>query len=223
MTPVDEETLKLAVEERLALLAKENNGGGTGSLSAAKRAPPERWHTSKGYVTPVHTIRSAQQVTGKIIDLTFDEGKQVKAGDVLAMLEKTEYQSYYDNAAAKAEAAKALAVSFWKYRAGRGRAGAGRPRGLEGPDDPAQGEVRSAPSSSGGSNSASQEDYEQAYFAYLSRESITDRLDLAYKLLVEPARAIRRSRQPRPTTSRPRPTSSRRNGSSTTAVVRPAR
>ncbi len=33
--------------------------------------------------------------------------------------------------------------------------------------------------------SASQEDYEQAYFAYVSRRSVTDRLQLAYSLLCE--------------------------------------
>lgn len=186
MTPVDEDTLKQAVEERLALLAKENDAGmSTGSLSAAKaNASGEVAHTSKGYVTPVHSIQVSPQVTAKVVELTFDEGKQVKAGDVLAVLEKTEYQAYYDNAVAKANAAEARWHVLWKYRQDEIKQ-------AKADLDDSKAQMMQLKAKSDRTEqlwrtkSASQEDYEQAYFSYVSRRSITDRLQLAYNLLVE--------------------------------------
>jgi multidrug resistance efflux pump len=194
MAPIDEATLKQAVDERIALLVKGKPGArfsahgdvlpASASASTSSSSEDEVVLDSKGYVTPVHTIQVSPQVTGKIVELTFDEGKNVKAGDVLAILEKTEYQSYHDNAVAKAAAAEARWQLLWKYR---------------------QDEIKQAEADLEDSRSqmiqlkakadrteqlwrqrsASQEDYEQAYFAYVSRKSVTTRLDLAYKLLVE--------------------------------------
>jgi multidrug resistance efflux pump len=186
MAPVDEETLKQAVEERLALMEKEGNApsGSSMSLSSAKAsASGEVAHTSKGYVTPVHTIQVSPQVTAKIMELTFDEGKQVKAGDVLAVLEKTEFQSYYDNAFAKMNAAEARWQMLWKYREAEVK------QALADLEDSRAQLIQLKAKSDRTEQlwrqkSASQEDYEQAYFAYVSRRSITERLDLAYKLLM---------------------------------------
>jgi multidrug resistance efflux pump len=186
MVPVDEETLKQAVEERLALMEKEGNAAsGSVSLSSAKAtASGEVAHTSKGYVTPVHTIQVSPQVTAKIMELTFDEGKQVKAGDVLAVLEKTEFQSYYDNAVAKMKAGEARWQMLWKYREAEIK------QALADLED-SRAQLVQLKSKSDRTEqlwrqkSASQEDYEQAYFSYVSRRSITERLDLAYKLLME--------------------------------------
>jgi HlyD family secretion protein len=183
LTPVDEATLNQAVEERLALLAKQNDGKGALSSLGASTATGEVAHTSKGYVTPVHTIQVSPQVTGKVIELTFDEGKNVKAGDVLAILERTEYQSYYDNAVGKAGAAEARWQLLWKYRQDEVR------QALADLDDSKAQMIQLKSKAERTeqlwrTKSASQEDYEQCYFAYMSRKSITERLDLAYKLLV---------------------------------------
>jgi HlyD family secretion protein len=187
MTPVDEATIKQAVDARWALLAKDGD-----TTIAGTRAPDNSGAStdtaialsSKGYVTPVHTIQVSPQVTGKILELTFDEGKNVKKGDELAKLELTEYQSYYDSALAKAASAKARWHMLWKYR-----------------DD----EIKQAKADLEDSKaqlvqlkskaertetlwrqkSASQEDFEQAYSAYQSRNFMTQRFDLAFKLLVE--------------------------------------
>src|ERR1043166_1538346 len=83
MVPVDEATLKKAVDERLAALEKE--GGGKGQTlgagkSATGSAEGEIVLNGKGYVTPVHMIQVSPQVTGKVIELTFDEGMVVKKG-----------------------------------------------------------------------------------------------------------------------------------------------
>ncbi len=220
MTPVDEATLKQAVDERLALLAKDSSGNSGSAASSSGKASADNVValTSKGYVTPVHTIQVSPQVTGKIMELTFDEGKNVRGGDVLAVLEKTEYQSYHDNAVAKAAAAEARWHLLWKYRQDEIKQAEAD---LE--DSKAQLVQLKAKSDRTEQlwrqKSASQEDYEIAYFAFLSRKSITERLDLAHKLLVLGPR-IRRSRRPRRTTSSARPTWSRRNGSWTTASSR---
>ncbi len=191
MTPVDEETLKQAVEERLTLLAKESGAKtnpdavpSPGGTSAPGSAATEIALESKGYVTPVHTIQVSPQVVGKIVELMFDEGKNVKQGEVLAILEKTEYQSYYDNAVAKAAAAKARWDFLWKYRQDEIRQ-------AKADLDDSQAQMNQLKAKSDRTEvlwrqkSASQEDFEQAYFAYKSRESVTFRLDLTYKMLVQ--------------------------------------
>jgi multidrug resistance efflux pump len=188
LTPVDEATLKQAVDDRLALVARENNAGpgGSGSLSSGGKASSGDIValTSKGYVTPVHTIQVSPQVTGKIMELTFDEGKNVKAGDVLAVLETIEYQSYYDNAIAKAAAAEARCQLLWKYRHDEIKQ-------AEADLEDSRAQLIQLKSKADRTEqlwrqkSASQEDYELAYFGFLSRKSITERLDLAYKLLVQ--------------------------------------
>ena len=49
-----------------------------------------------------HAALAAEEDGGICGRDTFDEGKNVKKGDVLARLETTEYQSYHDSARAKA-------------------------------------------------------------------------------------------------------------------------
>src|SRR5204862_4489825 len=122
--------------------------------------------------------------TGKIMELTFDEGKDIKAGDVLAVLERTEYQAYYDNAVAKAAAAEARWQVLWKYRQDEIKQAAADL-------DDSRAQLVQLKSKADRTEqlwrqkSASQEDFEQAYFAVASRRSITERLELALKLLVE--------------------------------------
>jgi multidrug resistance efflux pump len=187
LAPVDEATLKQAVDERLAMVAKDKPGTRSsatpGSAQGQASSEDEVVLDSKGYVTPVHTIQVSPQVTGKLMELTFTEGKLVKTGEVLAVLEKTEYQTYYDNAVAKAASADARWQMLWKYRQDEVKQAEAD---LE--DSKAQMVQLKAKSDRTEQlyrqRSASQEDFEQAYFAYVSRKSITTRLDLAYKLLV---------------------------------------
>jgi multidrug resistance efflux pump len=189
LTPVDEATLNQAVEERLALLAKdtEKGSGRPGSMAASTgkmSAETEIALESKGYVMPVHAIQVSPQVTGKIVALTFDEGKNVKKGDVLAVLETTEYQSYYDSAVAKAKAAEARWHMLWKYRDDEiKQARADR--------DDSKAQLMQAKLKADRTEelwrrgSESRENHEQAYSAYQSRLFITQRLHLALKLLEE--------------------------------------
>jgi HlyD family secretion protein len=60
---------------------------------------------AKGYIIPVHQILISPQVSGKLVKLDVYEGKAVKKGDVLALIEDTDYLADVK----RAEAALALA------------------------------------------------------------------------------------------------------------------
>lgn len=59
---------------------------------------------SKGYVTPVHRIKVSPKVAGMVVKLNIEEGQHVEKGDVLAVLETTDYKAEYDRAVATANA-----------------------------------------------------------------------------------------------------------------------
>lgn len=61
---------------------------------------------SKGYVIPEQQILVSPQVSGRVVELTFDAGQQVQQGAVLATLEKTEYEADYERATAQVAAAR---------------------------------------------------------------------------------------------------------------------
>lgn len=57
---------------------------------------------SKGYIVPAHQILVSPKVNGMIVKLSIEEGRRVAKGDVLAVLESTDYEA--DVARAKASA-----------------------------------------------------------------------------------------------------------------------
>jgi multidrug resistance efflux pump len=61
---------------------------------------------SKGYIIPAHQILVSPQVTGRVEKLSIEEGRRVQRGDVLAELEKTDYQADLARAQASLAAAK---------------------------------------------------------------------------------------------------------------------
>jgi len=72
---------------------------------AAAAAPPasavgEVALESKGYIVPAHQILVSPKVSGMIVQLNIEEGRRVAKGDVLAVLESTDYEA--DLARAKA-------------------------------------------------------------------------------------------------------------------------
>lgn len=65
---------------------------------------------SKGYILPVHRILISPKIAGMLIKVNIEEGMRVTKGDVLAVLEKTEYEADV----ARAEAAVAQAHHRWE-------------------------------------------------------------------------------------------------------------
>jgi HlyD family secretion protein len=58
---------------------------------------------SKGYIIPAHQIQVSPLVNGRILKLDIEEGKRVRKGEVLAEMEKVEYQAEVDRAKAALE------------------------------------------------------------------------------------------------------------------------
>jgi HlyD family secretion protein len=61
---------------------------------------------SKGYIVPAHQILVSPKVSGMIMRLDLEEGRRVKKGDILAVLETTDYQSDYDRSKAAVKLAR---------------------------------------------------------------------------------------------------------------------
>jgi multidrug resistance efflux pump len=55
---------------------------------------------AKGYIVPRQQILVSPKVSGMIVKLDLEEGRRVTKGDVLAVLESTEYQAEYERALA---------------------------------------------------------------------------------------------------------------------------
>ncbi len=61
---------------------------------------------AKGYIIPAHQILVSPLVSGRITSLAIEEGRRVEKGEVLAVLETTEYEADAAGAAATLSAAK---------------------------------------------------------------------------------------------------------------------
>ena len=64
-----------------------------------------------GTAQALNTVTVRSQVDGKLIEVNFKEGQDVKAGDVLARIDPTTYQAQYDQAVAKKAQDEALLVN----------------------------------------------------------------------------------------------------------------
>lgn len=80
----------------------------TGTANPASSAPPAGTIVleSKGYVIPEQQILVSPQVSGRVVELNFDAGQQVHRGEVLAVLERTEYEADHERALAQVAAAR---------------------------------------------------------------------------------------------------------------------
>ena len=61
---------------------------------------------AKGYIVPARQILISPQVSGRIVKLNIQEGQRVKAGEVLAAIEDTEYRAERDRAKAARDMAE---------------------------------------------------------------------------------------------------------------------
>ncbi|OYW19173.1 MAG: hypothetical protein B7Z55_09375, partial [Planctomycetales bacterium 12-60-4] len=61
---------------------------------------------SKGYIIPEQQILVSPQVSGRVIELNFEAGQQVRQGDVLAVLDSTEYVADHERSVAQVAAAR---------------------------------------------------------------------------------------------------------------------
>jgi HlyD family secretion protein len=61
---------------------------------------------SKGYIIAAHQILVSPKVSGMVTRLTFEEGKRVKKGDILAEIEDVDYRTDYEHALGECELAR---------------------------------------------------------------------------------------------------------------------
>ena len=88
-----------------------NEAGGKDGPGDAPKAPGakpgEVVLESRGYIVPRHPIiQVSPKVSGMLMKLYVEEGKRVKAGDLLADIEDVEYKADHDRAVASLELAK---------------------------------------------------------------------------------------------------------------------
>jgi multidrug resistance efflux pump len=139
---------------------------------------------SKGYIIPAHQIQVSPKVGGMVIQLNIEEGRKVKEGEVLAVLEKTNYEAAVNHAKA------ALIAAEERYR--------------EQKNGPREEEIEAAKAAFEEAktqrdqlyldwkrninlktgNALAQRDYELAESSYKSQERRVRKLDQDYRLLI---------------------------------------
>lgn len=77
-----------------------------GNAPAPKAPPGTIALESKGYIIPAHQILVSPKVAGTVIELNIAEGRRVEKGEILAVIEATEYQADLDRAKAMVASAK---------------------------------------------------------------------------------------------------------------------
>jgi len=79
-----------------------NNTGPVPVLAAeAQRADVPVYLNAVGTVKALNTVTVSPQVDGKLLSVNYNEGQDVKKGDVLARIDPATYQAAYDQAVAK--------------------------------------------------------------------------------------------------------------------------
>lgn len=89
---------------------KNRNSGGKEKLattSAAKLDPNAIVHQSSGYVVPRHQVLVSPQVSGRLMSLNIEEGRRVQKGEILAEVDRTEYEADANQLLGALERAKA--------------------------------------------------------------------------------------------------------------------
>lgn len=79
---------------------------GLPAVAGASGATPKIVLESKGYAIPEQQILVSPQVGGRVVELNFEAGQQVTKGEVLAVLDSTEYRAEYQRSLADVEAAR---------------------------------------------------------------------------------------------------------------------
>lgn len=90
-----------ASAETLAADGTSGNARSENSVTTTTAASGNVSLEAKGYIIPTRQILVSPKVSGMIMSLFVEEGRRVKKGDVLAQLEKVDYQSDHDRATAQ--------------------------------------------------------------------------------------------------------------------------
>jgi HlyD family secretion protein len=146
---------------------------------------------SRGYVIAKHQVLVSPQVSGRILSLNIEEGRRVVKGEILAEVERTEYQADYDQ----------MRATLMRNKAELSELESGfRPQEIAGAlaDLQEQEEVVTQLESAYKrmkdvlrSNSISVTEYEQAEASYLSTKKRVEKLRQSYSMMKEGPRKER--------------------------------
>lgn len=101
-----EKTGKQTSQANLTAAAKTESTSGRSQLNTSGAAKGEIALEAKGYVVPAHQILVSPKVNGMIVELNVEEGRRVTKGDILAVLESTDYAAEVERAKANARLAR---------------------------------------------------------------------------------------------------------------------
>ena len=157
--------------------------GGSAVSSTLTPPPGEIALESKGYIVPAHQILVSPKVNGMIVRLNIEEGRRVAKGEILAVLESTDYE---------AEVARAKANARLMRERLRELENGNRPEEIK----QAEAELREAEAQLvqleaeykrseelRRRNSVTQQDYELAQSKFLAQKQRVQKLQFAFKLM----------------------------------------
>lgn len=154
------------------------------SSSAPVAASGEVVVDSTGYIVPAHQIQVSPKVSGMIMKLYIEEGKRVKKDEVLAELERTEYEAERDRAQAALNEVRELLQELTQHRVKE--VDQAKARWEEAAAQGKQLELdRKRSSKLRHDNALAERDFEQAESAYMAMVGHEKSLRLDYELLVK--------------------------------------
>ncbi|MCS6850704.1 MAG: efflux RND transporter periplasmic adaptor subunit [Gemmataceae bacterium] len=166
----------------------------TANVSTAATAPQatvgEVVLESKGYIVPTHQVQVSPRVSGMVERLYIEEGKRVQRGDILAELEKVDYQADVDRAKAALAAARQRLNELVRNHPDEINQVKAELEEAEAQREQLYLEWKRNVNLRTGNALAARE-YEQAYSAYKAMDRRVERLRLALKLVAEGPRLDR--------------------------------
>ncbi len=187
LSPIDDDLIKKLAQERGLDVGKGAADSSVGKLvlpgsPGTSSSTVEIALESKGYLVAFQLIQVSPKISGTVLKLNIEEGKEVAKDFVLAQLEDIEYKSDLDHAVAALKSAEGRLNELRKYRDAEIRQTEADLRDSEFQRDQAK-EKLDRSEELKKRNAVSKEDFEAAEFGYKSLKARTVRLQLAYDLM----------------------------------------
>jgi HlyD family secretion protein len=186
-SPINDDLIKKLAQERGLNVGKGAADSSVGKLvlpgaPGSSSSSVEISLESKGYLIAYKLIQVSPKITGTVLKLNIEEGKEVPKDFVLAELEDIEYQSDLDHAIEAKKSAEGRLEELRKYREAEIRQTKADLDDSIFQRDQAKAKFERTVVLKQ-RNAVSPEDYEAAEFGFRSLEARTVRLQLAYDLM----------------------------------------
>jgi HlyD family secretion protein len=186
-SPISDELLKKMAEDRGLQMRKDGLPGTNVTLPGSAMigtSANDIALESKGYIVPISLIQVSPIISGTVMKLNVEEGKEVKKNVILAEIDDTEFKADRDRTDATRKLAAAKVEELRKYRSQEvQQAKADLDEVLAQRDQWLGKYTRSKRLKE--TTSISPEDYETAKSSYLANEARIKRMQLAHELLIK--------------------------------------